>query len=302
MSSGIYQIENTINNKIYIGSSKNINKRWKRHLKDLRKNIHINIKLQRSYDKHGEIAFILKVLEIVEETLLLKREQHYLNFLKPYENGYNIGRQASGGDNLTNHPRREQIIRSIAKGVVKAAANRTNEQKAAHSKRVSGTGNANFGNRWNEKQREDASKRMKERARTIGTSKKTRKKMSKCAKQRWQDRETREKMLIHVQGKNNPFYGKTHSDKTKKILSGEASNKYWSMSKSDYLKKPNVSIISINGKFHLGLTPAAKYLGITAGTLISHCNSLTPRCSQFYFVDKKTLTTEQINSLIWDRK
>ena len=33
---GIYKIKNKINNKIYIGQSKDINNRWKRHLYDAR--------------------------------------------------------------------------------------------------------------------------------------------------------------------------------------------------------------------------------------------------------------------------
>lgn len=32
MSCGIYKIENNINHKIYIGQSKNIEKRWKSHI------------------------------------------------------------------------------------------------------------------------------------------------------------------------------------------------------------------------------------------------------------------------------
>ena len=35
-NSGIYQIRNIINNKIYIGSSANIKKRWSEHKRDLK--------------------------------------------------------------------------------------------------------------------------------------------------------------------------------------------------------------------------------------------------------------------------
>lgn len=40
---GVYQIRNIINNQIYIGSSKNIQKRWKQHIKALCENKHDNI-------------------------------------------------------------------------------------------------------------------------------------------------------------------------------------------------------------------------------------------------------------------
>ena len=39
---GIYMILNKVNNKVYIGQSKNITKRISRHRCDLRKNIHKN--------------------------------------------------------------------------------------------------------------------------------------------------------------------------------------------------------------------------------------------------------------------
>ena len=39
---GIYKIVNSINNKIYVGSAKNIKKRWSAHKSDLNKNKHHN--------------------------------------------------------------------------------------------------------------------------------------------------------------------------------------------------------------------------------------------------------------------
>lgn len=51
---GIYYITNTINGKFYVGSSKNIKKRWARHIRDLNNNNHHNIYLQRSCNKYGD--------------------------------------------------------------------------------------------------------------------------------------------------------------------------------------------------------------------------------------------------------
>ena len=42
--SGIYQIKNTQNNKIYIGSSTNFSMRWKKHKYDLNKRYYIEKK------------------------------------------------------------------------------------------------------------------------------------------------------------------------------------------------------------------------------------------------------------------
>jgi len=60
---GIYCIKNIINNKIYIGSSINIENRFKQHLSDLRNNNHHNSHLQFSYNKHGENNFVFYVLK-----------------------------------------------------------------------------------------------------------------------------------------------------------------------------------------------------------------------------------------------
>lgn len=49
--SGIYKITNLVNNKVYIGQSVNIRKRWNQHVLELNKNIHPNIYLQSAWNK-----------------------------------------------------------------------------------------------------------------------------------------------------------------------------------------------------------------------------------------------------------
>lgn len=87
---GIYQIRNIINNKVYIGSAKNLYDRRARHWYDFRKG-HYNLKLRRAFNKYGIDAFVFEIIELIEDiSLLLVREQHYLDTLRPFENGYNI--------------------------------------------------------------------------------------------------------------------------------------------------------------------------------------------------------------------
>lgn len=90
---GIYKIVNIINGKVYIGSSKNLNKRWCEHKRNLRKNNHDNNYLQKSWDKYGESSFKFEIIEIVDDVNnLITREQFYLDQLKPYDKTitYNI--------------------------------------------------------------------------------------------------------------------------------------------------------------------------------------------------------------------
>lgn len=53
MITGIYIIKNILNNKIYVGSTIDIKKRWRDHKWHLKENKHHNSHLQASYNKYG---------------------------------------------------------------------------------------------------------------------------------------------------------------------------------------------------------------------------------------------------------
>lgn len=89
MQGGIYVILNTINNKRYIGSSKNILQRLRQHRHQLRHNIHCNKHLQSSFNKYGENIFIMSKIEFCDD--LIEKEKYYIqlyNVLNP-KYGYN---------------------------------------------------------------------------------------------------------------------------------------------------------------------------------------------------------------------
>lgn len=79
---GIYKILNKVNNKVYIGSSYNIHKRFYDHLRNLRANKHINKHLQSSYNKYGESAFEFTIIVKIKKKILRKIEQIYINKYK----------------------------------------------------------------------------------------------------------------------------------------------------------------------------------------------------------------------------
>lgn len=96
--SGVYQIRNLKNNKIYVGSSHNLLKRKYDHFYTLRHNIHGNRYLQNSFNIHGEENFVFEVIEFCEEKDLLNVEQYWLDKLNTLnkDKGYNIKPQADG--------------------------------------------------------------------------------------------------------------------------------------------------------------------------------------------------------------
>ena len=93
--SGIYIITNVINNKIYIGSSIDIERRWKDHTYKLERNKHENRYLQRSWNKYGKDKFIFKLIEeVLNINELPAREQCWINKTHSYRitEGYNTGK------------------------------------------------------------------------------------------------------------------------------------------------------------------------------------------------------------------
>lgn len=88
---GIYEIVNLYNEKVYIGSSKNIERRWNEHIYQLRDNKHHSIKLQRAWNKYGEENFEFNILQSVDNINdLFPIEQEWMNKTNCCEQGYNI--------------------------------------------------------------------------------------------------------------------------------------------------------------------------------------------------------------------
>lgn len=96
---GIYAIKNTVNGKMYIGSSKSVHYRWKQqHYHNLSKGNHSNSHLQHAWNKYSESAFVFQVIEECEESSLIDREEHWIEHYKSWnrEHGYNLARFAEG--------------------------------------------------------------------------------------------------------------------------------------------------------------------------------------------------------------
>jgi len=96
MNSGIYKIENLVTNKIYIGSSINISKRWSWHRIMLDNNKHFNNHLQSSWNLYGDFSF--SIIENCNPDKLIEREQHYIDMLNPE---YNIRKIANSNLGMT---------------------------------------------------------------------------------------------------------------------------------------------------------------------------------------------------------
>lgn len=123
-TSGIYKFTNTETSKIYIGSAKNLRKRFVQHTSALKLNKHHSLYFQNAWNKYGEDKFIYEIIEFVEIIdLLLEREQYYLDTLlfaqeyikkesnKFLELGYNINPIAA--NRLGSKQSEEAIRKSV---------------------------------------------------------------------------------------------------------------------------------------------------------------------------------------------
>ena len=90
--SGVYKIQNKIDLKLYIGSSKDIYYRWENHIKLLKRNKHHSPHLQFAWNKYGEENFEFSIIERCSQDELINLEQKYIDKYESYKdkNGYNI--------------------------------------------------------------------------------------------------------------------------------------------------------------------------------------------------------------------
>lgn len=86
----IYSVTNTINNKQYIGKcTQSIDKRWREHLSDAKKERCIKRPLYDAINKYGADSFWIQELEECSELVASEREIYWIDKLGTYGKGYN---------------------------------------------------------------------------------------------------------------------------------------------------------------------------------------------------------------------
>lgn len=241
---GIYKIKNIVTNKEYLGSSKEIEVRFKRHLRDLKNGKHHNTHLQRSWDKYGEDNFKFQIIEECEIDDLLNMEQHYLDM---NIDGYNIGKTTSGGDNISNHPDRDDIVYRMT-----ISLNKRYNDMAVLARKLK------YGRLKEDNPNWRGGTTFCECGTRINT---TTKSCIIC-----QDR----------CGENNPFYGKKHSEETKGLLSKKGKER-------GYVGTQNISII-IDGVKYMSLGEASVELEIPITTIRWRVKSKNSKFEGYQYV------------------
>lgn len=240
---GIYRIKNKINEKCYYGSSKDIEKRWKTHLNQLRNKKHINSILQNAWNKYGEDNFIFEIVEECELEILFDTEQKYIDTC----GDYNIGLKASGGDNISKNPNKNIIVENIRKGIKLWRDNLSDEErKEKFSKPLDKNSN------W----RGGSSFIYCECGKRIGYG------HTHCNKCRPRS------------GEKNPFYGKKHTEELKK----KTSNRMLGV----YNGEQNIPIV-IDDVEYRSAAEASKLLNIPMTTIRWRVLSKNPKYENYYY-------------------
>lgn len=94
--SGIYQILNLTNQKCYVGSSKDIIRRFSWHRGMLKRNKHTNKHLKNAWNKDLENNFVFRILEIVDNPTkerLEEREDYWIDYYDSTNEGRGYNKQ-----------------------------------------------------------------------------------------------------------------------------------------------------------------------------------------------------------------
>lgn len=116
-TSGIYKIVCLSNDKVYIGSTINLQRRIIKHRYDLRHGVHANRYLQNAWKKHGELVFEFRIIELIAAPLLVEREQYWIDKLRAcdHRRGYNVRPIANSNRGIKRKPSSpEHIQRRVA--------------------------------------------------------------------------------------------------------------------------------------------------------------------------------------------
>jgi group I intron endonuclease len=242
---GTYKILCIADNRSYVGSSKNIEKRFRIHKSQLNRNVHHNIHLQRAWNKYGKHNFVFEIIKICQESELKNEENKLLNIMD-FKNNFNIGKQASGGDNMSNHPNRKIIIERRTKTV-----NDKMQKMSMEDRKIK------YGKYGDKNPNWKGGKTFCECGNRINHN------SNSCIE------------CVDRSGEKNSFFGKTHSDETKETL------RLLKLGKPNrHQNKP----LTINGKKYECLSEAEKDTGIVAVTIHYRIHSKNPKFSGYIFV------------------
>lgn len=262
MKNVIYKIGNTVNEKIYIGSTEKFSIRKNQHNHHLKKGTHHSAILQRHVNKYG---FDSIYFEIIESGVinLIEREQFYIDTLNPY---FNIRRIAESmkGTKRNDEQKIYMVKQRNLKSPYKKGWNHTQESKDKISK-------IHKGKKLSEEHilkfcKSNIGKKMKEDIKL---------KISKKLTGRLFSNETKSKLSEQKKGLLNPVFGKS-----KELHHNFGKN--WVCK----IKRANKKVIDINtGNIFNSVKDASVFLNIPQSTLNKYILGYNKKITNFKYYE-----------------
>jgi group I intron endonuclease len=144
MTAGIYHIKNNISGGVYYGRSVDVEDRLTHHRNELKRNVHRNKRLQRSWNKYGKEAFTFELIWEEEPEKLYELEGFILEFMWGDKRLYNHHKLSYGGfepgNKLGCFARSEETKKKMSKaftGRVFSEEHRNNIRKTKLNKKAS---------------------------------------------------------------------------------------------------------------------------------------------------------------------
>ena len=249
---GVYILAYSNDNRVYVGSSEDIEKCYKRHIKELKLNTHHNYYMKELY-KNGNTPIILHTYKCETRKLAFELEQVHIDKYLATNRLLNISLGARFGDTLTNNPLREDILaRRTESCRIPLSKLTIDERKSLYGK--SGKRNGMYGRTHTDAVKLKLSERMK------GVSPKN--KGIRMSEERLEKHRLAMKVR-DITGERNGFFGKSHSEDTKKILSEKASGRV----------SPTRKAVMIDDVHYTSYTDVFNRLGIPIVTTRWRCLS-----------------------------
>lgn len=193
----VYQIKNNINGKLYVGyTSLPINERLNQHIQTSLSDKRKKFPIHHAISKYGFENFsICSIFESkIKEDCLKKEKQEILKNIQSNIQSYNIHEGGVGGDTISCHPKNHEIRIRFSDRSKKFWQNEQYKHK------LKNIASKDF---------------VKLQKLQIGS------------KKFWENAEHKQQYIDrNLIGENNPFFGKSHSERTKKLLSEKIKEKY----------------------------------------------------------------------------
>lgn len=250
--------------KVYVGQTKCFEKRIKVHMQALKNNTHKNINLQRLFNEgweyDGKPTFY--ILSDTDDPRLVEK-QLILEYL---EKGLAVNIEVYG-DTFTLHPERALRVEKHREGTINRFRSMTPEERSIFSKLVSGKNNGMYGKKHSQKTRSLISEKLnlyylknEGWGKGKNLSPEHRVKISEHAKKRTGDK--------------NPFFGKHHSEETRRTLSIKNKGKL----------PPSTKKVSCQGKLYVSCAAAAIALNVSTSLISWKARNKSEKYSDYFFV------------------